>query len=207
MGVPCCHSSSTVIAQQTWRFVFSIRLKRCRDTKLAMVMCYYNFWVWHLKDMFKVMLNGKKKMVSASKNTVFIYNPRKGPIKEREKNPMHFTQKHTLRIQAALYLQYPLFLFKNPSIQHKFKPGLYVPFVIILQFNQHQKVFCCVSGFNAYSWLLSGPFLRFSWSTWMENVYLISSFFSSRYFNGEFLSSSNNCSFITEQAYGRMEKL
>lgn len=97
-----------------------------------------------------MMLIGKKKMVSACKNTVIIYNPREGPIKERKK-PIYFTQKHALRIQAALYLQYSLFLFKSPCIQHKFKPVFYVPFVIILQFNQHHKELYCVSGVRVYS--------------------------------------------------------
>lgn len=50
MGVACCHPISTAVAQQTWKFIFSIRWKRCRNTKLTMVVCYYNFWVWHLKD-------------------------------------------------------------------------------------------------------------------------------------------------------------
>lgn len=115
-----------------------------------------------------MVLIGKEKMVSACKNTVIIYNPRDGPIKEREKAYI-FHSKACIKNSGSTLFADSLFLFKSPSIQQKFKPGLYVPFVIILQFNQNHKVLYCVSGVNAYSWLLSGSFLRFSSSIWMEN--------------------------------------
>lgn len=69
------------------------------------------------------MLIGKEKMISACKNTVIIYNPREGPIKEREKAYI-FNSKACLRIQAALYLQILYFCLKallsNTSLSQVF---------------------------------------------------------------------------------------
>lgn len=79
------------------------------------------------------MLIGKEK-ISACKNTVIIYNPRESPIKERE-NTYIFNSKAYIKNSGSTLFADSLFLFKSPSIQHKFKPSLYVPFVIILQFN------------------------------------------------------------------------
>lgn len=58
-----------------------------------------------------MVLIGEEKMISACKNTVIIYNPRDGPIKERGKAYI-FHSKYALRIQAALYLQILYFCLK-----------------------------------------------------------------------------------------------